>query len=155
MSAAGDPARREAHAEVLLTEDPLDVTAAVEAVGHPECGGIGVFAGAVRNHHAGEAVTGLEYEAWDEAAREAMARVADEVLAAHPSVRRVYVAHRSGRLTVGDLSVVTAASAPHRHQAIVAAQALIDGVKASAPIWKREELAAGGVRWPGSDDVPA
>lgn len=150
----GDPPRRDAEVYVTLTGEALDVATAVAAVGHPECGGIGLFAGAVRNHHAGERVTGLDYEAWDDEARRAMRRVAEEVLVVHPGVRRVYVAHRTGPLDVGEVSVVTAASAPHRDEAIAAAQALIDGVKEAAPIWKRERLADGGERWPGSDDVP-
>ena len=74
-----------------------------------------------------------------------------DVAAAHPSVRAVHVAHRIGRLEVGEVSVVCAASAPHRDQALAAASDLIDEVKARVPIWKRETLTDGTVRWPGCD----
>ena len=149
--AAHDPDRADVRVRCLLTRDPLDVGVAHDDVAHPEAGGIGVFSGLVRNHHDGEAVDHLEYEAWEGRAEQALAEVARDVAAAHPSVRAVHVAHRIGRLEVGEVSVVCAASAPHRDQALAAASDLIDEVKARVPIWKRETLADGTVRWPGCD----
>lgn len=146
-----DPARGEVRVTVELTTDPLDVARAHELVVHPEAGGIGLFSGTVRNHHAGDAVDSLVYEAWHEQAEEAMRAVADGVVAAFPGVRCVYVGHRLGPLAVGEVSVVCAASAPHRDEALAAATALIDRVKASVPIWKHEFLTDGRDRWPGSD----
>lgn len=146
-----DPPRAEVVVRILLTTDPLDVATAHRDVEHPEAGGIGVFSGLVRNHHDGDPVDHLVYEAWEDRAREALDEVARDVAAAHPSLRAVHVAHRLGRLEVGDVSVLCAASAPHRDQAIAAAMALIDEVKARVPIWKRETLADGTVRWPGCD----
>jgi molybdopterin synthase catalytic subunit len=136
---------------VVLTHDPLDVAVAHDAVLHPEAGGVGLFSGTVRNHHAGAAVGHLAYEAWEERAEAAMRAVADGVVADHPGVRCVYVGHRLGPLAVTEVSVVCAASAPHRAEAIAAAQALIDRVKDTVPIWKREVLADGSDRWPGTD----
>lgn len=134
-----------------LTEQPLDVDDAARWVADPSCGGIGLFAGVVRDHHEGEAVTGLTYEAWAEEAEPALRRVAEDVAAAHPAVRALTARHRIGALEIGEVSVVVAASAPHRAQALAATQALIDRVKAEVPIWKREHLAAGRDRWPGLD----
>ncbi|MBW3658736.1 MAG: molybdenum cofactor biosynthesis protein MoaE [Actinobacteria bacterium] len=146
-----DPPRDGVRVEVELTDLPLDVGRAHAAVLHPEAGGVGLFSGVVRDHHEGAAVASLTYEAWDEEARIAMRAVADEVAAAFPGVRCVYVGHRIGALAVGEVSVICAASAPHRDEALAAATALIDRVKAFVPIWKHEFLADGRDRWPGSD----
>ena len=146
-----DPDRAGVRVRTLLTRQPLDVATAHADVEHPEAGGIGVFSGLVRNHHDGEAVDHLEYEAWEERAERLLDEVAHAVASAHPSVRAVHVSHRIGRLDVGEVSVLCAASAPHRDQALAAAAALIDEVKARVPIWKRETLADGSVRWPGCD----
>lgn len=148
---APDPPRAEPRIVTLLTTSPLDVAAAYAAVNHPQSGGIGLFAGVVRDHHEGAAVVSIEYEAWDERAGPALEAVARGVVDRYPGVRAVYVAHRLGPLEVGEASVVVAASAPHRHEAIDAATALIDDLKTSVPIWKREELASGAHRWPGTD----
>lgn len=146
-----DPPRGEVAVHTLLTHEPLDVAGAHRHVEHAEAGGIGVFSGLVRNHHDGDPVDHLEYEAWEDRAAEALALVARDVAAAHPSVRAVHVSHRIGRLEVGEISVLCAASAPHRDQALAAAADLIDEVKARVPIWKRETLVDGTVRWPGCD----
>ena len=138
---------------VLLTSERLDVNEAVAAVADPTCGGIDVFAGVVRDHHDGDAVASLEYEAWDEQAVPALDRVAADVLQRFPAVRAVYLAHRVGALSIGDISVVVAASAPHRAEAFAATRGLIDELKSRVPIWKREQLADGSSRWVGTDDV--
>lgn len=134
-----------------LTRERLGLDEACAAVAHPESGGIGVFAGAVRNHQDGVGVRAITYTAWEEGATPAMRAVAEKVLTAFPSVRAVYVAHRIGLLAVGDLSVVVAASAPHRDEALGAARRLIDLVKVTVPVWKHEHLTDGTSRWPGAD----
>lgn len=146
-----DPPRGEVVVRTLLTHEPLDVAMAHRDVEHPEAGGIGVFSGTVRDHHDGAAVDHLEYEAWEDRAAAMLEQVARDVATTHPSVRAVHVSHRIGRLEVGEVSVLCAASAPHRDQALAAASDLIDEVKARVPIWKRETLADGTVRWPGCD----
>lgn len=146
-----DPPRRAPTVETFLTEEPLDVGAAYAAVAHPECGGVGLFAGVVRNHHEGDAVDGLVYEAWESRAEEALRDVARAVLEEYPDVRSVYAGHRLGPLSVGEVSVVVAASAPHRAEAIAATRSLIDRLKSTVPIWKQEELADGRSRWPGAE----
>lgn len=144
-----DPPRGATRVTALLTTRPLDLAAAQADVADDTCGGIGLFAGVVRNHHEGDAVAHLEYEAWEEQAQPALEAVGHAVLEAHPSVRAVHLAHRLGRLEVGEVSVVVAASAPHRAEAIHAAHDAIDRLKASVPIWKHEHLADGTSRWPG------
>lgn len=145
-----DPPRTVTRVSIDLTEEPLDVAGAVADVSHPECGGLGVFLGAVRDHHEGAAVDSLEYEAWEEQARPALEAVAERVLSRFDGVRAVHLSHRLGHLEVGEVSVIVAASAPHRAEAIAAAEALIDDLKRNVPIWKHEHLADGTSRWPGT-----
>lgn len=145
-----DPPRGEPRISVQLTTEPLGLDAALAAVRHPEAGGVGLFAGVVRDHHGGAPVTGLTYEAWEQRAAEAMRDVGEEVAWAFPGVRALHIAHRLGPLKVGEVSVVVAASAPHRAEAFAASQHLIDRVKAAVPIWKQEHLADGTSWWPGS-----
>jgi molybdopterin synthase catalytic subunit len=149
-----DPPRTDPSVTVLLTTRPLDVAAAHDAVCHPQSGGVGIFSGMVRDHHDGAAVTSLAYEAWEQRAEAAMRAVADAVVEEYTGVRCVYVGHRLGPLTVGEVSVLCAASAPHRREAIAAATALIDRLKDTVPIWKQEFLADGSDRWPGTDTPP-
>jgi len=120
-----------------VREIPLSVDEAIHAVSRPEAGGIVVFLGTVRDHNAGQSVTLLEYQAYASMAVREMERIGAELEAEHEGVR-VSALHRAGALAVGDLAVVCAASAPHRDEAFRAARALIDRVKASVPIWKRE-----------------
>lgn len=146
-----DPPRGQPSVTIVFTDDELDLVAAYAAVAHREAGGVGLFAGVVRDHHLGESVAGLEYEAWDEPARAALRTVADGVLADFTGVRAVHLAHRLGPLEVGEVSVIVAASAPHRGEAIAATEALIDRLKDGVPIWKKEFLTDGDTRWPGTD----
>ena len=120
-----------------LSSQALSVERVIAAVSHPSAGGIDVFVGVVRDHNDGRAVSLLEYEAYATMAVAEMRRVADEIMAAMPGVRLAAV-HRVGALVVGDAAVVCAASAVHRGEAFRACQALIDGIKGRAPIWKRE-----------------
>lgn len=143
-----DPPRGDVRIHVHLTAEPLDVASAVADVAHPQCGGIGVFLGAVRDHHDGAAVESLEYEAWEEQARPAMRAVAQRAVRRFEGIRAVHLSHRLGPLAIGEVSVIVAASAPHRAEAIAAADALIDDLKRTVPIWKREHLADGSSRWP-------
>lgn len=150
---AKDPPRREVRITTGLTTDVLDVGAAHDDVVDAEAGGVGVFSGVVRNHHDGRRVREITYEAWEELAPGALRDVADDVVARHPGVRAVHVVHRLGRLDVGEVSIVCAASAPHRDEALRAASALIDEVKERVPVWKREVFADGTVGWPGTSDA--
>jgi molybdopterin synthase catalytic subunit len=123
----------------------------VRAVSHPGAGGIDVFVGAVRDSNDGRAVTVLEYEAYASMAEKEMVRIASEIEGEIPGVR-LAVLHRVGRLVVGDVAVVCAASAPHRQQAFAACRALIDRIKERVPVWKREH-GPDGPHWVGWEDA--
>lgn len=120
-----------------ISNDPLSVDRALAAVSHPGAGGVALFVGAVRDENDGLAVTRLDYEAYETMALAEMRRIADEISAKLPMTRLACL-HRVGTLSVGDLAVVCAASAPHRDEAFRACRMLIDEVKARVPVWKRE-----------------
>ncbi|HEX4335337.1 MAG TPA: molybdenum cofactor biosynthesis protein MoaE [Polyangiaceae bacterium] len=134
-----------------LSSEPLDVVECLRAVSHPGAGGIDVFVGTVRDNSGGQSVSVLEYEAYASMAEKEMARIGAELTEAFPGIR-VSALHRIGRLAVGDVAVVCAASAPHRDEAFRACRRLIDDIKARVPIWKREH-AEGGVEWVGWQDA--
>jgi molybdopterin synthase catalytic subunit len=110
----------------------------------PHCGAVVLFSGTVRDHAEGRSgVTSLTYEAYEEQALVACQRIAAEVRERWPMVGRIVLLHRTGRLELGESSVVAAVSTPHRPEAFEAARFGIDALKASAPIWKLEEWAQG------------
>lgn len=134
-----------------ISQEALSVDRALAEVSHPGAGGIALFVGAVRDENDDRAVTRLDYEAYETMALAEMRRIADEISAALP-MTRLAVQHRVGRLEVGDLAVVCAASAPHRDEAFRACRLLIDEVKARVPIWKRE-WGPDGPYWVGWQDA--
>lgn len=133
---------------LAVREDPLSVDELREAVSDPDCGGVVVFVGTVRGHDGGRSVTRLAYDAHP-SATDVLRQVAEKVAADVP-VRALAVEHRVGVLEVGDLAVVAAASAEHRAEAFTAAQRLIDDLKATVPIWKRQDFADGAKEWVGT-----
>ena len=132
---------------VLLTSEPLSLDAAFRAVLDPACGGTALFVGTTRSPNQGREVDELQYEAYAELARPEMERVARQAADRH-GLGAVYLAHRTGVVGPGEASVVVAASAPHRAEAFAGCRELIDELKASVPIWKKE-LWSGGGRWVG------
>jgi molybdopterin synthase catalytic subunit len=141
----------EAASFVDVRDSPLSVDEAIARVTHAGAGAVCVFLGSVRDHNEGRAVVRLEYEAYATMAVAEMRRIAGEIAGEIPGVR-LAVVHRTGSLSVGDIAVVCAASAPHRDEAYRACRALIDRVKARVPIWKREH-GPGGAAWVGWQDA--
>jgi molybdopterin synthase catalytic subunit len=132
---AGDPVRL---AEV--TGEDLDVEAIRRLVADPSTGAVVVFVGTTRE------IPSLEYEAYADMARDQIARLAAAAVAEHGLVAAA-VAHRTGWVALGEPSVVVAVSAAHRSEAFAGARALLDAVKAQAPIWKREHPQDGPPAW--------
>jgi len=132
---------------VLLSEAPLSMDAAFRAVLDPACGGTALFVGTTRSPNQGREVDELQYEAYAELARPEMERVARKAAASH-GLGAVYLAHRVGLVGAAEPSVIVAASAPHRAEAFAACRELIDELKATVPIWKKERWAGGG-EWVG------
>jgi molybdopterin synthase catalytic subunit len=130
-----------------VRDSPLSVDEVLAAVEDPAAGGVVSFTGLVRATDGGREVVALEYTAHP-GALDALRAVAESVLADLPVVR-VAALHRVGRLEVGDVAVVVAASAAHRDEAFAAARRLIDDLKATVPIWKDQRFADGTSEWVG------
>lgn len=130
---------------VAVGEDPIDPARIVAEVGHPGSGATVLFLGTVRDHSPGkEGVTHLDYEVYPEMVEPAIRSLAMEA-ASRWSLLGVVIEHRSGRVDLSEASVAVAVSAAHRADAFAAASHLIDELKATAPIWKKEH-------WPGGSE---
>jgi molybdopterin synthase catalytic subunit len=136
---------------VLLTPDPLSLDAAFRAVLRPDCGGTALFVGTTRSPNQGRQVDELQYEAYEEVARPELERVGRDAADRH-GLGAVYLAHRVGVVPVAEPSVIVAASAPHRAEAFAGCRELIDELKRTAPIWKKERWEGGG-RWVGLSQI--
>jgi molybdopterin converting factor subunit 1 len=134
-----------------LTSRPLDARRMETAVAHKGAGAICTFTGVVRDSSRGRSVTHLEYEAYAEMATAQMRRIADEIAERWPKAR-VAMAHRTGRLEIGEPSVVVSVSSPHRAEAFAACKWGIDRLKETVPIWKKEH-AADGTYWIEGDEA--
>lgn len=130
-----------------VRDAPLSVDEVLAAVADPAAGGVVSFTGIVRASDEGRDVVALEYSAHPSATA-VLREVAEAVVSAVPVVK-VAALHRVGRLQVGDVAVVVAASAAHREEAFVAARLLIDELKARVPIWKDQRFADGTREWVG------
>lgn len=133
---------------LALRDSPLDVAEVLAAVEDPAAGGVVSFSGQVRDRDGGRAVRELEYVAHPDAL-EALRRVAEAVAADLP-VHGLAAVHRTGLLAIGDVAVVVAASAAHRGEAFEAARRLIDDLKATVPVWKRQVFGDGEQEWVGT-----
>jgi molybdopterin synthase catalytic subunit len=129
-----------------ITSSTIDEASVRGAVESPESGAVVVFVGVVRNHDEGQRVRSLEYQAHPEAENmlaDCCRAVSDETGLA------VAAAHRVGHLAVGDVALYAAVSAAHRKEAFAACELLVERIKASVPIWKRQFLADGATEWVG------
>ena len=132
---------------IEVTDRPLPVDQALAWATLPSCGAVVTFCGVVRDHSDGRpGVTSLEYEVFTEEAVPRLAEVAASARRTWPSIGRLALLHRVGRLDVGETSVVVVASTPHRSEAFDAARYCIDTLKHTVPVWKRETW-AGGTDW--------
>jgi molybdopterin synthase catalytic subunit len=138
---------------VGISDCALPVAEALAWVVVPSCGGVVTFVGTVRDHAEGrDGVQALEYEAYEGPASDRLAALATEARVRWPGIGKVALLHRVGRLELEEAAVVVAVSAPHRGEAFEAARWCIDTLKATVPIWKKEEW-AGGTGW-GTDAQP-
>lgn len=146
VSGGGAPA---AVVRIDLVTESIRLDTLLDAVRHPGAGGIVLFLGTVRDHARGRTVEHLEYEAYETMARRQMTGIATQ--AAERWGTRIAIAHRVGRLEIGDVSVAIAAAAPHRREAFEACRFVIDTLKQTVPIWKKE-VWADGAEWIGQEE---
>lgn len=140
-----------------LTTEPIDIDALATRVARPSDGAVVTFAGVVRNHHDGKSVESIDYQAYASMAEKEISRVVATVAAEHPEVALSLV-HRLGLLRVGETSIAIVCASAHRAAAFEACRKLIDRVKETVPIWKKERGPDGEawVGWQGTrtDPVP-
>ena len=121
-----------------IVDDPIDGDAVRRRVEDPGNGAICVFYGVVRDHAlSGKATRFLDYEAFQEMAVAKMAEIGDEIRRRW-GIEHVAMTHRTGRLAIGEASVVIAVGTPHRKQAFEACEYAIDRLKVEVPVWKKE-----------------
>lgn len=123
--------------DIKITAEPLHIQSCIDWVMSPECGGIDVFIGTVRNATKGKAVVRLEFEAYEPMALKEMKKIADAAMLKWP-VQRILIHHRTGVLQVGEIPVIIAVAAAHRAAAFDACRFAIDMLKQDVPIWKKE-----------------
>lgn len=132
---------------ISVGPDPLAVADVGAWVVSPRCGATVTFCGTVRESSTtGQDIVALEYDTSDDLAHTRIREVIAELRRRWPDVEAVAVHHRTGRVELGEVTVVVAVSAPHRQEAFAAGQFCIDAVKATVPMWKRE-IWEGGSAW--------
>jgi molybdopterin synthase catalytic subunit len=120
-----------------VQSEPLSTDEAIAAVADPAAGAIDVFLGVVRNNNKGRDVAYLEYDAYPEMAEKLMADLGAEAVEQF-GLSKVALFHRTGRLEIGEASLLIAISAGHRAETFAAGKWLVDEVKKRVPVWKKE-----------------
>lgn len=136
----------------IITTEKIDTNALLERIKRPEHGAVVVFEGIVRNQTRGRRTLYLDYEAYKEMAAQKMNSLAHEALARF-DVQDVLLQHRLGRLEIGETSVCIVVAAGHRAAAFEANRWLIDTLKKTVPIWKKEHFEDGAI-WADGEPFP-
>lgn len=151
VSGGSDEIARSEHC--AITREPIDTTEVANALKHPEDGAAAIFEGIVRNNTRGRQTLYLEYEAYEAMALKKMEELAVQALADF-KIRDVALVHRLGRLEIGETSVLIVVASAHRGPAFEACRWLIDTLKKTVPIWKKEYFVDGAV-WADGEPFPA
>jgi molybdopterin synthase catalytic subunit len=122
---------------IRVTPDELNTAEAVQAVGSPAAGAINVFLGVVRDNNLGRKVQYLEYDAYPSMAERVMRELAEEAKERF-GLEDCAVLHRTGRLEIGEASLLIAVSCGHRAASFEAGHWLVNEVKKKVPVWKKE-----------------
>ena len=127
---------------VSLTSDPIDIVSAYAFLQADGAGAIDLFLGVVRDNTQARPVDRLEYEAYDRMALSEMQKIVDEAYRRWNIINCVVI-HRTGVLSIGDIAVIIGVSTPHRADAFEATRYIIDTIKQTVPIWKKEVFTDG------------
>ena len=122
---------------IRVTPDVLDTNEAVAAVESPGAGAINVFLGVVRDNNLGRTVQHLEYDAYPAMAEKVMRELAEEAKSRF-TLEDVAVLHRTGRLEIGEASLLVVVSCGHRAESFEAGHWLVNEIKKRVPVWKKE-----------------
>jgi molybdopterin synthase catalytic subunit len=139
-------------ASCALVREPINTKMVLENVKHPEDGAVSMFDGIVRDNTRGRKTEYLIYEAYEEMALKQMEEMTAEAKTKF-GVREVAIVHRLGRLEIGETSVIIAVASAHRAAAMDACRWLIDTLKKTVPIWKKEYFVDGAV-WADGEPFP-
>ena len=129
-----------------LVHTPIDVTPLLAAAARPECGALNLFLGTTRDHHEGRAVLRLEYEAHERMALAALTALEDAARERF-TLAHCVVVHRLGVVPVTEASVAVVVASAHRVAAFDASRWIMDELKRTVPIWKKEFFADGDAAW--------
>lgn len=136
---------------ISVTRDDFDVNAVIDRVRQPDMGALVTFLGVVRD----DGIEEMDLEAYEEIAKKELATIRDEAFANYP-IEAVEIIHRIGRLRVGENILLIVVGAGHRKEAFAACEYILERIKQSVPIWKKEFGKDGSERWvpgeyPGGD----
>jgi len=131
---------------IRLTSDPIDYTELTESVRSTASGAVVLFLGTVRELTDGRQTVALDYDAYGPMAEVKLQELETEARERWP-IDQLAIVHRVGHLELGEVSVAVAVSCPHRHDAFEAARFLIDTLKVTVPIWKKENWSDGTTEW--------
>jgi molybdopterin synthase catalytic subunit len=130
---------------IAIVYQPIDVSAVLREASHDSSGASVLFLGSVRDHGEKGAVSEIYYEAYLEMAEDALRKIEHYVIE-HWNLLGFVTIQRLGLLKVGEVSVAIAVSSEHRKEAFEACSYVIDAIKQSVPVWKKE-ISAAGSRW--------
>ena len=132
--------------DVAVLDKPLDAAALRALVADPAAGAVVIFEGTARDHHEDQVVESLAYEAFIPMAEMELRRLRDEAVLRF-KLRRCAIHHRVGQVPLLEAAIVIALSSAHRQEAFEAVAWLMDRIKESVPIWKKEKYQQGGDAW--------
>ncbi len=127
---------------ISITSDPIDISSALTLLQSDQAGAVDFFLGLVRDNTQQRPVDHLEYEAYDRMAISEMQKIVDEARNRW-TILECVVVHRKGLLRVGEIAVLIGVSTPHRADAFDACRYIIDTIKQTVPIWKKEVFTDG------------
>ena len=127
---------------VRIQREPIDGAALLKGLGTAKDGAVLTFTGTARGLSRGKEVTHLHYEAYEAMALKELHRIADEA-AARWAVTGCLIVHRTGRVEIGEASVLIAVASPHREEGFASLRYIIDAIKKTVPVWKKEFYADG------------
>ena len=135
---------------IEVTHEPLDPEAVTRKVVKDTNGAVVTFLGTTRDNFEGKRVVTLEYEAFEEMAVKKLEEIRQGLMAEF-QIEDIAIAHRIGRVDIGQISLVVAVASPHRKEAFLACHEAVDRLKATVPIWKKE-IYEDGSRWVACED---
>jgi len=141
--------------DFVISFAPLCLATVYQKVDNPANGAIAMMSGMVRQKTQGRGVKFLEYQAYNPMAIAVFQQIAQQIRQQWPTVTGVVIHHRTGKLDIGEISVLVAIGCPHRAEAFAACQYAIDTLKHQAPIWKKEHWQDGSSSWVSIADCQA